>query len=1506
MNEIDEIKKNINAVINNYKSAALAIVSDYRTEEQIRQDYRGRQIYEILQNADDCYSDEIKEINVKFEIKDDLFIIQNNGIPFSARGLASLMYPGASSKYKGTIGCKGLGFRSILNWTDNIRIVTRNFVASFSKESAKNIFNKIKNEQSEYREELDRIDRVAILSSLSIDEFNDEFLEKDYSTAIVLKCEKDVIEQIRNQLANLKFVELLFLKHIVNIDIVGEGINRNIQSIKSDGQCVIQEDQKEASAWRLWNKEGKISLLNGDEKMYSICLAYNVNRDARKLIQENANLYNYFETEIPMPFPFLIHGTFELNSERNHLIKESEANAKILDLLIDMIIEKGKDLANEQDTNPYDILDFMLPCKEIAYLDRQYNFSYNLKERLINSEIFPTIEGKFISLKNNPHYINYNFVNNLNTNTFNDLLMYTDNEKILNLYKEYKICKYNIDEFIKRINKDADEYVKNNVNEILIAYFCDEYPYANAAPYLIKDRDGNRVLDTEIKIFATPELKDETEIDIPIWSKMRFIDEQLESSLRKKYNCNSRVLMDKLKNFGCSEYSFDRVLRELINQSRNDIERTKDLIVWLFNYWNKKDRSLPSNMVGIDLKLIDRKGKICSTSSSYFGREYGNEVGERILMHTSEIFFVASIEYYGIQEQSKNLFISFLKYIGIKKYPKIVSQSLNDFEIAKYLEYNKNNYSNIFTNSGEQYSLNEFFYQNDKKIVVDYIRNFDRILIESTFEDILYWFIDDDVIKLKLSRKNEDNEKSLMKGKPKYAQDFREISKDYMVSWIKFMLRTLNWLPSKNNIQVNCRNCVIKDNPLSPVVNTLKIDYTKVNKPKREIDTVLEQIGIADDIEFLDYEKIYEVLLNLPKLDKNRTFGKKLYTRLNARFDKDEVNKLITSNKNYNEFKKTGMVLSQYKDNYEYMPVNQVYYVGKKNYSEEVLYNYPKITLNRRIGDKKVEDLFCVSSISKIGEVKISNPIEHPLNNSYNQEYRKYLPYLYAVRINNDYNDKDLRKFKNSKVFLVSQANIKYQVNGVTNIGKLKDFELIYSDNIAYIKVPSRITTINELKSENKFLYSMAEMIMTMLDIESNKETFTFILHFKDISEVEEYFKTEYDPMLVLLNMAKSKFSSSISFKDEYWKALSEASNKSIDELLSAFENDYNLFDYENINSENNFDLIKNTFELLDVDIDKFNLKAFNNIDLNNHFKREFNVLKNKYREKYLKYSLENCITHDCYEDEFIKIKEDYDYYDSLTTSNSIKFNVEKKFEEIFNVKLTELDGIDDTNIDFNNLGLKKKDPSISQNNDGIIEQSVKKVIDYDEIVTDMQSQNNIDIETYSLSAPQKQLSTSHEINKSLKGKHNYDKLQATKDEDGFKAELKVYLTLRNLLPADQSISWVSSNASKSKLVNNDDTDDSLGYDMKYSDSNGVHYVEVKGTSGKNLEFHLSKNEYDFASKNKEKYEIWFVFIKDGIASNPINLGNLFDLNEGESFFSNSKFLVEQSEFVISIDIKNN
>lgn len=59
-------------------------------------------------------------------------------------------------------------------------------------------------------------------------------------------------------------------------------------------------------------------------------------------------MYSYFKTDVKLGFPALIHGTFELTSDRNSLQKKSRVNEQLIPLLADFMVQTAVDISEEQ------------------------------------------------------------------------------------------------------------------------------------------------------------------------------------------------------------------------------------------------------------------------------------------------------------------------------------------------------------------------------------------------------------------------------------------------------------------------------------------------------------------------------------------------------------------------------------------------------------------------------------------------------------------------------------------------------------------------------------------------------------------------------------------------------------------------------------------------------------------------------------------------------------------------------------------------------------------------------------------------------------------------------------------------------------------------------------------------------------------------------------------------------------------------------------------------------
>jgi len=130
---IEKVKEVYNNTWRSYTEmqSNLPWFEDFRQEVETLKGYRGREILELLQNADDAGS---PKACISLNTHSNTITITNFGegtIPFSFEGFRAVMLSNLSPKESNgeerLIGAKGLGFKSVLNWAEKIELQSNYF-----------------------------------------------------------------------------------------------------------------------------------------------------------------------------------------------------------------------------------------------------------------------------------------------------------------------------------------------------------------------------------------------------------------------------------------------------------------------------------------------------------------------------------------------------------------------------------------------------------------------------------------------------------------------------------------------------------------------------------------------------------------------------------------------------------------------------------------------------------------------------------------------------------------------------------------------------------------------------------------------------------------------------------------------------------------------------------------------------------------------------------------------------------------------------------------------------------------------------------------------------------------------------------------------------------------------------------------------------------------------------------------------------------------------------------
>lgn len=1534
---LSEIESEIEKIRRKYKESAEEIVSGYNRENSLSKDYEGRQIYELLQNADDESEGSSGKVLIEFDGK--RLTVSNTGDPFSFQGIKSLLYPNASPKrvHTNKIGSKGLGFRSILTWANCVTVASDGFTIQFSKEYASDFLAEILKKNPDLADEIRSLtldeNPIATLSCPKI--LNESALIDGYSTSIIVDCKEGTSNIIIDQIKNLEFEELIFLPNLQEIEIRCNNYHKSFCKIVENSEAIIEtidhlSGEKDCAIWELYKKSGTIFDENNDPKGYEFIIAYDPTGE-----HSGEVLYSYFKTDVKMMFPALIHGTFELTSDRNSLQKGSIINTQLVDILSDFLVDTAVEVSLVHKECNYEPLRLIISTDMDIVLMNTYHLDKLLKNKAKEKSILPTISGKYISVHDNPIYSPNGFDKVLNPDLFGNLLLVADDEHIAKYIQEdLGIEFYTYINFCKKINGSVAFYsIEKRVE--LIRLIKLEYSYEKSDsffPHLLEDSKG-RIIDDYARVYPLP--IEEKGIDLPEWVEIRFLSIDMEKMLYKALGIgnNRRELSKELARYNLEEYSFDRLLHGIVNQVDsvvNSIEKCKDIINWLWKYYDTDNRQTLND---IKVKVICRDGSIRYANECYLGKEYDNELGERLISVYSNNFVSSSC--FDLGDNDIILVASFFEWIGVAKFPRLEKKTLTGSERNSYLKYCDRLYV-----QRDNYSYPHTEFTNIRSVIVGCYEQFELLLDVADFNDILAWFVVDEHINSRLSSITEEkNPFSCITGWPPYKQDERRVAPANMKSYIRWVLSKKEWIPDKNGLKKQPNHCCFDDASIAPVVIVPNVDYAYIKSIlgrncKKEVDAILSRIGVSDAFQEMDKCVIYDVLLELHSLDPECKKGKSIYRKMIR--DGLSIDEYIEDNPSYQKFLRQGTVLVKKDNTKKYVPISDAYYADRKVFSREILKSFNMFDADNRSGEEKIKKLFGVKPLKYSNVSVYGNPTIHFIDDEFKKEYLRFLPFVYACRIERKNAMSDFRRLKSTRITICSQIKIQYSFENNTQVTPLEKYETVYlrSSNAAYIQVPNEIKTIEELRESFDFADAIAELITAFLDVNEDKDFYRDL--FRDSIPVREKKMRidRNDDNLELLSNARKQFNTEVNLKDEFWLTMTElmrlgtipeSNTSDIIHGLGVSDSDAAAIHYDNLSALDNIPRIIELFQFLDIDIPAFNSLAVHTIDIRTYWKNEFNEKMRQYRTKYQAYLFELLKDEKNNAECFDERLELYDIADPLP-DNSIHEDVEKLFKNEFGVSFTELDPYSENETetvissvlggcDQSVLNVLESHFSKSRINSFALFnriQDLLKSLDKPENgaqnemgSTDIQNVINDVLSSAATGFSEVRTLAQTHIEpvkavgnpRHLKKKHS-EGSDLVKLNTGIVGEATVFKELKQIYPSTR---WVSGNAEKAGSISKGD--DTCGYDISYMDEYGIlQYVEVKASRDNDIVFYLSDNELKFACDHANVYEVIFVHIGDEgkPIGQPWRLGHLFEFADGEDLLHNERFTIESNNYTIT------
>ncbi|WP_452596696.1 sacsin N-terminal ATP-binding-like domain-containing protein, partial [Pontimicrobium sp. MEBiC01747] len=1107
-----------------FKENYAEMVGAYKREKETTKDYNGRQLLELIQNADDAGSNAIL---IKIDTKNSILTISNKGEAFTKEGYRSLMIQNLSSKLKKSyIGNKGLGFRSIINWSYSITIISNGTTVEFSEEKRKQEFHNLfdENERLNIINEFSFSKDVNPLPFLAIPLIKESSNHKDFTTSIEINYRDQFFDDILTQVKDLKEEVLLFLNNIKKIEIQGfDDINDiEIKGEKSIEKPISIGDKK----WTVYEKSGVLDdkyqdNTNTQKEHYQLKIAIPIGFE-----NETDLLFTFFPTKVNLEFPFVVHGTFDLDSSRNQLVK-SDKNQFVLEKLIELIIEAAKKVSKEKVSwKPLELLNYNNKNKVLSDL----NFYENINEKIKELELFPCIDGLYRKLTDtlmyNTDFTNYIIETN-NINYFSNLLIPINSELKHWLSSELDLQFWVLKSknFIKKIDKISQE-IKTLNDRVDLIYILeqDNSFHSNNEQYSLLLNEDKKVIDKSISVFTPPTTKSE-KFSLPDFVKIDFLNKYFYTKLLNKYDLSNhkekaRELQRRLKEI-VRIRSFEPipVIGKVITETNRLIQKsksksdvniiTKNMIMSLYNI--HKDLNETTSPDTSKVKVITQSGKIQLANELYLSRDYPS--GEL----TEDLFK-------GILP--KNKFVSSRKTLGLENEDSIsVERFLLDF-----LKVNK--HTKITNDYVPENQYETFVFKNiekpigyrDSYIRVSKIDNFENIIKLISNEKLIIWLIKDSNLQKQLSD-SFNNDIFRYDKRAEHSFNYYHYFEN-KPSYFKYQLQQ----------QKIFNDLLITDDKLS-FVNEVKIDYSnklfsKYQITKDEINSILIELGAKENFSDLSIERVSEILGSLKEKDAKGKNTQKIYKLAFEHYRKNKEALLITDD--FKLFATKGKQSS-------YFTYSEVYYsdnskLPKKIISQEAILNFPK-----RVGESQVSAFFGIKTFKDF-KIKV---ILKELNISMTQWLNEYLrlikPYLLSIRLskispdNSTLIDTQVKNIKSLNIEICNRISCDINNNEI----ELEEFDFINEKNSFYIKTNS-FYDLNSLKTDSTICDLVSEIITIVFQVNENKLDFRSCFR-NDIQDTEHSIISEYGNEV--LQEAKSLLDMS-DYQKEFWQAVFKIQHK--------------------------------------------------------------------------------------------------------------------------------------------------------------------------------------------------------------------------------------------------------------------------------------------------------------------------------------------------------------------------
>ncbi|MFC5051071.1 sacsin N-terminal ATP-binding-like domain-containing protein [Rubritalea spongiae] len=972
------------------------LIADYRQELQVKHDYEGRELLEMLQNAGDAAAAIGGNGRVRICLLDHGLLIANTGVPFSKGGIKSLQTANLSPKKRESgvrVGEKGLGFRSILNWSRTPIINSGSLRLVFDPTHSEKVLHKMMGKSGSLAEAVnkERGDTTDVVCPLlafpaysdtqNIEhQLNCELQRKIYEHSEQLRSEgfdtvvgmpfskKGAYKHAEQQLDELPYEILLFVHSLAQVEIQRGDDPVKVWSRKElqAGRYHLLEDGEFKGDWKIYDYSDErvpVDLLEDGEagaQSYQITIAVPMEGSSKK---EAYPLYSFFPTEVEVPLPVVCHATLRLEENRKRPTR-GEINAHILrDLAVKLVSVAELQSSTE---SPWSAIDKLAPKRGLPYPRElaDVGFGVLIIEQAKKRRILPCLDGT-LRKSSEVWHVEQASDSWLPVKAFGDIVNSPEEQRYISFINSLELAKLESDAFVERCGKVylGLEARVRLIRGIVEAKLEDKFAFSQ----LLLDHTGTPVSEGSRTFLSEVKVMD----SLPSWTNVTFIEPELKRELERVLHPKDvRDLQKKLKQFGAEEFSNVSVIRRLVVSAKEVIEVAalreglvwRELVAWIYQLYDEwEDDSVVGLPKDLSIKLPNKDGEYVPAGLLYLSREYGlkGRMLEGLYGDWANDKLIADREHLGLPCNSEKV-VSFLVWLGVADMPRQIVDKLGT-SVAGFKDYvcSVISYPALFGDVSYSTSSDVETARVRDVVMVDGLSD---ILSMAPPLAILSWAAIDHRFE---GWRESHSEHCKLTAKPYRAHNERRCSQ-LMPSAIIWMIANTDWLPSSHGEKSKPRDVMLP----TKVVEALfpkPCDFEKSEKEElgllefERLRHAWERVGVSPGLDSLSRDEVYGLMNRLPDLSLDGKAAKSVYRW----FLESEGNLYGYHGCEYQKFLDEGVMWASVSGESSYMRVKDLVHIDSEVVPRSMLKDVAVVDLPARVGGQKVKKLFGVENLTK-------------------------------------------------------------------------------------------------------------------------------------------------------------------------------------------------------------------------------------------------------------------------------------------------------------------------------------------------------------------------------------------------------------------------------------------------------------------------------------------------------------------------------------------------------------